>query len=160
MLQAASPCSLTVLIIPFSCLQCPFKNSGRLRGQVVNFLFYRAAILPGGLSHVFEFRHESWLDHGVFDLLQHHDAGFCIFDMPDFTTPLEVTADFAYVRFHGSTWMYGGCYSDTELSDWARRIGGLAEDVRAAYVYFNNDAEGFAVKNALTLAQKLSEMPG
>ena len=80
---------------------------------------------------------------------------FCIFDMPDFTTPLEVTADFVYVRFHGSTWLYGGCYSNEELNGWAKNITGLARDTKAAYVYFNNDAEGFAVHNALTLAQKL-----
>ena len=112
-------------------------------------------MLPPELSHVFEFRHESWLDKGVFDLLRRYNAGFCIYDMPDFTTPLEATADFVYVRFHGSTWLYGGSYSDEELSGWAKNIAKLARGRKAAYVYFNNDAEAFAVQNALTLAQKL-----
>ncbi|MEE8469850.1 MAG: DUF72 domain-containing protein, partial [Dehalococcoidia bacterium] len=94
----------------------------------------------------------------VFDLLRRHGAGFCIFHMPDLTAPLEVTADFAYVRFHGSSSMYGGCYSDEELSDWASKIAGLAQDIEAVYVYFNNDAEGFAVRNALTLEQKLRDI--
>lgn len=116
--------------------------------------------LPGDLSHVFEFRHESWLVQEVFDLLRRHNVGFCIFDMPGLTTPLEVTADFAYVRFHGSTWMYGGCYSDEELGDWAHRITKLAQNVKAVYVYFNNDAEGFAVRNAQTLAKRLNEISG
>jgi uncharacterized protein YecE (DUF72 family) len=115
-------------------------------------------MLPHDLSHVFEFRHESWLDKGVFDLLRRYNAGFCIYDMPDFTTPLEVTADFVYVRFHGSTSLYGGCYTDEELSGWAKNIAGLARDAKAAYVYFNNDAEAFAVQNALTLEQKLKEI--
>ena len=114
-------------------------------------------LLPRELSHVFEFRHESWLDKGVFDLLRKYNAGFCIYDMPDFTTPLEVTADFVYVRFHGSAWLYGGSYSDEELSNWAKNISGLARGKKAVYVYFNNDAEAFAVQNALTLAQKLKE---
>ena len=109
-------------------------------------------LLPVG-SHVFEFRHESWLDEGVFKTLRRHNAGFCIFDMPDFTTPVTATADFAYVRFHGSQWMYGGCYSDEELRVWAGRLQGLG--VRTVYAYFNNDAEGFAVRNALMLAREL-----
>ena len=111
-------------------------------------------------SHVFEFRDESWLNNEVFDLLRRHNIGFCIFDMPRFTTPLEVTADFAYVRFHGSTSMYGGCYSDEELSDWAQRIAALTHNVQEAYIYFNNDIEGFAVSNALTLHKKLDELSG
>ena len=118
------------------------------------------SLLPGDVSHVFEFRDESWLDNEVFDLLRRHNIGFCIFDMPRFTTPLEVTADFAYVRFHGSTSMYGGCYSDEELSDWAQRIAALTHNVQEAYIYFNNDIEGFAVSNALTLHKKLDELSG
>ncbi len=112
-------------------------------------------LLPRGLSHVFEFRHESWLDKGVFDLLRRYNAGFCIYDMPDLTSPLEATADFVYVRFHGSTWLYGGSYSDEELSGWAKNISELARGRKAVYVYFNNDAEAFAVQNALMLARKL-----
>ena len=104
------------------------------------------SLLPRDLMHVFEFRHESWLVR----------AGFCIFDMPDLTTPIEATADFAYVRFHGSTTMYDGCYSDGELTGWASRIAALAGDARRVYVYFNNDAEGFAISNALTLREKLA----
>ena len=81
--------------------------------------------------------------------------GFCIYDMPDLTTPLEATADFVYVRFHGSTWLYGGSYSDDKLSKWAENISELARGKKAAYIYFNNDAEAFAVQNALTMEQKL-----
>ena len=116
------------------------------------------SLLPRDLSHVFEFRHKSWLDKGVFDLLRRYNAGFCIYDMPDFTTLLEATADFVYVRFHGRGWLYGGCYTDEELGRWAKDISELAQGKKAVYVYFNNDAEGFAVQNALTLVQKLKEI--
>jgi uncharacterized protein YecE (DUF72 family) len=75
--------------------------------------------------------------------------------MPGLTTPLVATADLAYIRFHGSTWMYGGCYSDDELKRWAGRIAALSHDLKATYIYFNNDAEGFAVRNAQTLTQLL-----
>lgn len=111
-------------------------------------------LLPPGIQHVFEFRHPSWFDERVFELLRRYNAGFCIFDMPGFTTPLVATADFAYIRFHGSAILYGGCYTDEELSSWAERIKGL--EVKRVYIYFNNDMEGYAVMNAKTLSRFLS----
>jgi len=113
------------------------------------------ALLPKGLRHVVEFRHESWLDEGVFDILRRHNVGFCVFDMPDLPCPLVATADFAYIRFHGSTGLYWSCYSDEELEDWAQKISGLGKKLDTVYIYFNNDAEGFAIKNARTLGEKL-----
>ncbi|GAG16547.1 unnamed protein product, partial [marine sediment metagenome] len=108
-----------------------------------------------GLRHVIEFRHQSWLDEGVFDILRRHEIGFCVFDMPGLPCPLLSTAGFAYIRFHGSSGLYFSFYSNEELEDWARRISGLAKDLDTVYIYFNNDAEGFAIKNAQTLAGKL-----
>ena len=107
--------------------------------------------LPRGIKHVFEFRHQSWLEDKVFQILHKHNAGLCIFDMPSVSCPLVATADFAYVRFHGSTGLYYSCYSDEELADWAKRLAHLAQNLKAIYIYFNNDAEAFAVKNAMTL---------
>ncbi len=112
-------------------------------------------LLPPGLPHVFEFRHDSWLDDEVFDLLRRYNAGFCVFDMPGLTTPLVATADFAYIRFHGSSSLYSSCYSDRELEGWAKRIIKLGQGLNSVYIYFNNDAEAFAVSNARTLAEKL-----
>ena len=112
-------------------------------------------LLPRELSHAFEFRHKSWFDQGIFDLLRHYGAGLCVFDMPDFTTPLVATSDFAYIRFHGSAGLYWSCYSDQELESWAQRISEIAKEVNSIYIYFNNDAQGFAVNNAHTLARML-----
>jgi len=131
-------------------------NMKRSEGVLEEFL----SLLPKGLLHVFEFRNESWLEEGVFKLLEKYGAGFCIFDMPGLTTPLVATADFAYVRFHGSTLMYGGCYSDEELKRWAGQLSQLCQGLRAAYIYFNNDAEGFAVMNAQTLRSFLADEEG
>ncbi len=113
-------------------------------------------IIPENSCNVFEFRHNSWFDAGIFELLRHYNAGFCIYDMPDFTTPVIATSDFAYVRFHGSRQLYGSCYSEKEMEDWALRITELG--VRNVYAYFNNDAEGFATRNALML-RRLLEIP-
>ncbi len=113
------------------------------------------ALLPKSFRHAFEFRHESWLSDNIFDLLYRYNAGFCIYDMPGFTSPLVATADFAYIRFHGSAGLYWSCYTDEELSHWAHHIVELGKKLRAVYIYFNNDAEANAVKNALQLKEKL-----
>ncbi len=109
------------------------------------------ATLPQGMKHVFEFRHPSWFEEKVFEILRKYNVGLCIFDMPSLTCPLAATADFAYIRFHGSTGLYSSCYSDDELADWAKRLASLAADLRAVYIYFNNDAEAFAIRNAITI---------
>jgi len=107
--------------------------------------------LPQGMKHVVEFRHQSWLDDEVFEILHKYNIGLCVFDMPSLSCPLVVTADFAYIRFHGSTDLYSSCYSDEELAGWAKRLANLATNLEAMYIYFNNDAEAFAVRNAITL---------
>jgi uncharacterized protein YecE (DUF72 family) len=111
--------------------------------------------LPSEYQHVVEFRHESWIDEKVFDILRRHDVGLCVFDMPGFSCPLVATSDFAYIRFHGSEGLYSSSYSDEELSQWARTIARLRQSVKASYIYFNNDAEAFAVENAKTLKNLL-----
>ena len=116
------------------------------------------SILPPGMKHVVEFRHQSWLEDSVFEILHKYNIGFCIFDMPDISCPLVATADFAYIRFHGSTGLYSSCYSNEELADWAKRLTNLAANVKVLYIYFNNDAEAFAVRNAITLRGYLQDM--
>jgi uncharacterized protein YecE (DUF72 family) len=111
--------------------------------------------LPSEYQQVIEFRHESWIDEKVFDILRRHNVGLCVFDMPGFSCPLVATGDFAYVRFHGSEGLYSSRYSDEELTRWARRIAGLGRSIKASYIYFNNDAEAFAVGNAVTLRNLL-----
>jgi uncharacterized protein YecE (DUF72 family) len=107
--------------------------------------------LPLEYQHVIEFRHESWIDERVFDILRRHNVGLCVFDMPGFGCPLVATSDFAYIRFHGSEGLYSSSYSNEELARWAKRIARLGQSIKASYIYFNNDAEAFAVKNATTL---------
>jgi len=109
------------------------------------------------MKHVFEFRHLSSLEAEVFETLRKYNVGLCVFDMPSLTCPLVTTADFAYIRFHGSTGLYSSCYSDEELADWARRLADLTTSLRAVYIYFNNDAEAFAVKNAISLRSYLGK---
>jgi uncharacterized protein YecE (DUF72 family) len=106
-------------------------------------------------QHVIEFRHESWLDEKVFDILRRHNVGLCVFDMPGIRCPLVATSDFAYIRFHGSEGLYSSSYSDEELARWAQRIARLGRNLRISYIYFNNDAEAFSIENARTLKNLL-----
>ena len=92
------------------------------------------SILPRGMKHVFEFRHQSWLEEKVFEILHNYNIGLCVFDMPGMSCPLVATADFAYIRFHGSTGLYVICYSDEELADWAKRLASLAANLNAIYI--------------------------
>ncbi len=114
-----------------------------------------ASRLPADVRHVFEFRHASWFDPAIFAIMERRDIGFCIFDAPEQACPEVVTADFVYIRFHGSVKLYASCYSDQEMDDWAERVRRLSEGRRAVYIYFNNDNEACAVYNALTLREKL-----
>lgn len=121
--------------------------------RLISFL----SILPPGLKHVIEFRHQSWLTEDVFDILRRHQAGFCVFDMPSLTSPLVATADFAYIRFHGSDSLYSSCYTDEEMADWAKKIAQLAENLESVYIYFNNDIAGYALQNAETIRNYLEK---
>jgi uncharacterized protein YecE (DUF72 family) len=63
--------------------------------------------------------------------------------------PRRVTAGWVYLRFHGDH--YSGCYSRQFLSAWATEIQGYLTDGLDVFAYFNNDAEGYAVQNAVDL---------
>ena len=68
----------------------------------------------------------------------------------------EVTSDFVYLRLHGGEVLYGSNYSDKELKGWTEKIEKWREAGKDVFVYFNNDAYGFAIKNALTLKKLVS----
>jgi uncharacterized protein YecE (DUF72 family) len=71
--------------------------------------------------------------------------------------PIEITANFSYIRFHGPTSAkYYGSYSSAQLHGWAQRIDDWRRRLSAIYVYFNNDPEGAAVRNALELKRMVS----
>ncbi len=87
--------------------------------------------------------------------LRHHGVAFCSFDMAGFKCPLAATAPYAYMRFHGSEARYASNYTDEMLEEWAARLRELADGLEDVFVYFNNDAWGFAVANAAKLAEVL-----
>jgi uncharacterized protein YecE (DUF72 family) len=110
--------------------------------------------LPAG-RHCFEFRHASWFVPEVYELLRAHGAALVIGDDPSrpFQTH-ELTADWTFIRFHRGRRGRNGNYSERELEEWARRIDPWRSRIDV-YAYFNNDWEGFAVRNALWLKRRL-----
>jgi uncharacterized protein YecE (DUF72 family) len=113
------------------------------------------AALPSG-RHCFEFREPSWYVAEVYDLLREHGAALVIPDSPKYPfRTLELTAGWTFLRFHRGRRGRNGNYSQTELEEWKRRIAAWRSEVDI-YAYFNNDWEGYAVKNALWLDRHLS----
>lgn len=113
------------------------------------------ARLPPG-RHCFEFRHPSWFGPETYALLREHGAALVVGDHPQRPFQAhELTAEWTYVRFHYGSRGCDGNYSERELEEWGRRIAGWR--VRAeVFAYFNNDWEGYAVRNALWLKGRLT----
>lgn len=115
-------------------------------------------ILPKGLRAAFEFRDPSWHCEEIYALLKRHGAGFCIFDLAGSESPKVITSDFAYVRLHGPGSAYCGSYAEKALAGWADWLR-KRTDLRAAYVYFDNDQSAYAAANALELKAMLNRDP-
>ncbi|MFH1245188.1 MAG: DUF72 domain-containing protein [Candidatus Omnitrophota bacterium] len=111
--------------------------------------------LPPRGKNVIEFRHQSWLDEEIFVLLEEFHTAYCIVSMPEFHPAVRATADFVYMRMHGRETLYGSRYSPDELKKCAGWIQGFLREGRDVYVYFNNDAQGYAVENARVLKEMM-----
>ncbi len=110
--------------------------------------------LPPG-RHCFEFRHPSWFCSEVYGLL--HTFGVALVTGHDARRPLPpsaLTTDWTLIRFHYGARGRRGNYSEAELRVWADRITELRAEA-AVFAYFNNDWEGFAVRNGQRLARLL-----
>jgi uncharacterized protein YecE (DUF72 family) len=103
--------------------------------------------------HAFEVRHPSYFHDEFYAILREHDCAFVVADTAGkFPYAEEVTADFVYVRLHGSRQLYASGYTDEELDMWAAKIGRWRADGRDVYVYFDNDAKVHAPFDAIRLA--------
>jgi uncharacterized protein YecE (DUF72 family) len=113
---------------------------------------------PGPIRHAVEVRHLSWLSDAALARLRELDVALVAADTAGkHPLSLERTADFAYVRLHGSTALYASRYSDAELAEWADRIAAWAASGADTYVYFDNDAHGHAPHDARRLQAALTE---
>ena len=123
------------------------RDDERLRAALAAF--------PDG-RHCLEFREPSWYADDVYELLREHGVALVIPDSPRYPfRAIELTADWTFVRFHRGSRGRQGNYSEQELEEWAERIAAWRDAGTDVYAYFNNDQEGFAVKNGLRLKKLL-----
>ena len=110
------------------------------------------AILPRGVRAALEFRDPSWSTDEVKALLDRHGAALVLADRPGARVDPVVTGGWSYIRFHQGQ-RFSPHYRRGKLRLWATRIASMpADDV---YVYFNNDPDGAAVRDAATLRELL-----
>ncbi|HLV87546.1 MAG TPA: DUF72 domain-containing protein [Candidatus Sulfotelmatobacter sp.] len=111
--------------------------------------------LPSGRRYACEFRNPTWNVAEVYDILRRHNVAYCIFELGGFHSPIEITADFTYVRLHGPDGPYRGDYPRKSLQAWAKRVESWQHELKQIFVYFDNDQSGYAPKNALELKDLL-----
>ncbi|MGH9877662.1 MAG: DUF72 domain-containing protein [Nitrososphaerales archaeon] len=115
--------------------------------------------LPKGYDYAVEFRHESWRTEGPWEMLKHYGVAAVMTDSPDpnlqFLSDIVVTADHAFVRWHGRNdkFWYDYLYSKEELKPWADKIKKIKGQSKMLRGYFNNHLGGKAVLNALQFKQ-------
>jgi uncharacterized protein YecE (DUF72 family) len=104
--------------------------------------------------NVVEFRHASWWNKDVYRAFREAGIIFCSCSGPKLPDELIRTADEVYIRLHGPKRWYRHDYSDDELLEWAKKI--KASGAKRAWIYFNNDNDAHAPKNAMVLRRLLA----
>lgn len=140
---------------------------------------YVSAPRKRALRHAVEIRHDSFLDPAFVELLRQYEVALVVSDSTEAWPQVEdVTADFIYIRLHGTESKYTGAYEDEALDRWAARIdawhrGSQPDDAkliaphlhpsriaqRDVYCYFDNDAKTHAPFDAQRLIKRLGLEP-
>ena len=123
------------------------------RDRLAGFL----KMLPRRYRYAFEFRHPSWYEKNVLDLLGADDISLCLADHHLAPAPWIATARHVYVRGHGPDGRYRDNYPDSTLRAWARQILAWRGEGRIVFVYFDNDQKSAAPKDARRLSKLLAQ---
>lgn len=121
------------------------KDTGRLDEFLATL---RKTAGRGRWKVAVEFRNRDWLCDEVYALLDRYKAALCLADLPRCPITEPNDAPFVYVRRHGPSGGYQGCYSSRHIGADAERIRHWLADGKDVYVYYNNDIDGHAVDNA------------
>jgi uncharacterized protein YecE (DUF72 family) len=147
--ESASPLGKRLAAVVWQLPAFLKKDVERLQKFLKNLRLWQST------RHAIEFRHKSWFDDEIAECLKRHAVALCMSDAPDWPMWEKVTTDLVYIRLHGHTRKYASSYSKAALEKWATRIRRWLQENRAVHVYFDNDAEGAAPRNALTLLEML-----
>jgi uncharacterized protein YecE (DUF72 family) len=124
--------------------------------RLANFL----ALLPRHMRHAFEFRHGSWFCDATYEVLGEYEAALVWSDTPSYPLEKVVTARLVYVRLHGHEKLYSSCYTRAQLQEWAESLFPHLQSGHDVFVFFDNDAHGYAPRNALELREIMQVMMG
>lgn len=125
-----------------------WKKDGERLKNFIGMLYKNS---PKNLKFAFEFRNETWCDEEVYKILKEKNCAWVIVDSPNWPKREILTADFVYIRMHGSKILFGSKYTKKEISNLGEKIKKWQKQNLDVYCYFNNDAHGFAIENAKEL---------
>jgi uncharacterized protein YecE (DUF72 family) len=106
--------------------------------------------LPAGMRAAFEFRHVSWHDDEVYDVLRRHNVALCIADSEKMSTPPMVTADYGYFRLRDEGYQAG------DIVRWGEAIERLESGWTDVFVYFKHEEQGIGPLFAQQLREALT----
>lgn len=112
-------------------------------------------VLPDDFLYVLEFRNNTWFNEETYKILREKNIALCIYNLKGYQSPLEITADFTYIRNHGTLGIGVGEYSKGEINKLAKNITKFVSQKKKVYCYFNNGAKGAAITNANLLKSSL-----
>ena len=98
----------------------------------------------------FEFRHKSWFDDEIFELLKSRNIALCIADTDTIATPKKTTADYGYLRLRRED------YEASDVERWTDFVRGQEPSWNDAFVYFKHEERGIGPK----LARQMIELLG
>ncbi len=107
--------------------------------------------IPRGMRAAFEFRHESWFDESIFEILRAANAALCVAESEDLLTPSVATADFGYLRLRRED------YTTANLKKWAGWIEKQAPHWPEAFIYFKHEERAVGPKFAQQMATLLTD---
>lgn len=137
-----------VLGMQMGCFLFQLPPSARYSTDMLQMILSQ---LDSRRRNVVEFRHKSWWNEDVYSAFKAAGAIFCSCSGPRLPDELVRTADDIYIRFHGIKQWYRHDYSDAELTVWVERI--KLSGAKTVWVYFNNDRDGYSIKNAKRLSK-------
>jgi uncharacterized protein YecE (DUF72 family) len=155
-------------ILRFCALIKPMQDAGKLSCILIQLppaMEFEArmleeflGILPEGFRYALEFRNKTWVNRGIEarKILRQFNVASVMVDEPLLPVETELTADFAYIRWHGKgkrIW-YNYRYSREELSAWEKRIEKISKEVEV-FGYFNNHYQGYAPENCIEILEML-----
>ena len=127
--------------------------------QDVELLAQTLTLFPRTVRISVEFRDETWFTPETRSLLEEHGAALCLADTPRRKQPMWRTADWGFVRFHEGKGSHAPGYERDVLRRWVHRIADTWPRSSDVFVYFNNDAAGYAIRDAVAFAE-LAEASG